>query len=184
MVTTRLGVLVAGLSKSYSSLLSFITCSTRLKDVLKVAAPPYLYSGPSPVASLATSLVGLRVNEERGDAIRFELWRKTKTVLDTLEGLNVYTPNRTGHPIVEVPLANHEDIDECGRYLFDRGIYLTLAAYPLVPKAEVGFRIQVTAANSDEEIARLCEVLGEVRERFPLKPRVGPVSLPRASSRE
>ena len=36
--------------------------------------------------------------------------------------------------------------------LFDRGVYVTLAAYPLVPKHEVGFRLQVTAANTDAEI--------------------------------
>ena len=56
-------VLVGGFSKAYSSLLAFIACPTALKQVLKTAAPPYLYSGPSPVASLATVLEGLRVNE-------------------------------------------------------------------------------------------------------------------------
>ena len=41
-----------------------------MKDLLKVAAPPYLYSGPSPIASLATVLAGFDVNEARGDALR------------------------------------------------------------------------------------------------------------------
>jgi hypothetical protein len=44
-----------------------------------------------------------------------------------------------------------------------------MAAYPLVPKDEVGFRIQITAANHDDEIDRLCEVLGELDERFQLQ---------------
>jgi hypothetical protein len=44
-----------------------------------------------------------------------------------------------------------------------------MAAYPLVPKDEVGFRIQVTTANGDDEIDRLCEVLGEMNERFELQ---------------
>lgn len=162
-------VFVAGFSKAYSSLLSFLALPTRLKDVLKVAAPPYLYSGPSPTASLATALVGLHVNETRGDRFRYEMYRKTKRVLDRLHELEIYTPNRSGFPLIEVPLANHEDIDEVGRYLFDRGIYVTMAAYPLVPKDEVGFRIQVTAANGDDEIDRLCEVLGELDARFRLQ---------------
>ena len=63
-------VLVAGFSKAYSSLLAFIACPTELKNLLKVAAPPYLYSGPSPVASLATVLAGFEVNERRGDELR------------------------------------------------------------------------------------------------------------------
>jgi 7-keto-8-aminopelargonate synthetase-like enzyme len=70
--------------------------------------------------------------------------------------------------VIEVPLARHDDIDAVGRYLFDNGIYVTLAAYPLVPKHEVGFRIQVTAANTDEEIEHLCAVLADVRDRFDL----------------
>lgn len=162
-------VFVAGFSKSYSSLLSFLALPTRLKDVLKVAAPPYLYSGPSPVASLATTLVGLDVNEKRGDLYRYEMYRKTQRVLARLHELDIYTPNRSGYPLIEIPLANHEDIDPVGRYLFERGIYVTMAAYPLVPKDEVGFRIQITAANGDDEIDLLCEVLGEISERFELQ---------------
>jgi len=162
-------ILVAGFSKSYSSLLSFLALPTRLKDVLKVAAPPYLFSGPSPTASLATTLAGLAVNERRGDLVRYEIFRRTKRVLDRLRELDIYTPNRSGYPLIEIPLARHEDIDVVGRYLFDRGIYVTMAAYPLVPKDEVGFRIQVTAANGDDEIDLLCQVLGEISDRFELQ---------------
>ena len=163
-------VLVAGLSKSYSSLAAFIACPPELKRLLKTAAPPYLYSGPSPVASLATTLVGLDVNETRGDAIRADLWRKTAAVLDCLERLGAHTPNRSGFPIIEVPLARHEDIDAAGRFLFDNGIYVTLAAYPLVPRSEVGFRIQVTAANTNAEIEQLLDVLGRLANAFDLQP--------------
>ena len=143
-------VLVGGLSKAYSSLAAFIACPPEMKRLLKTAAPPYLYSGPSPVASLATVLSGLDVNERRGDAIRADLHAKTKRVLDGLDRLGVYTPNRDGLPVIEVPLADAEQIGDVGRFLFENGVYVTLAAYPLVPRAEVGFRIQVTAANTWE----------------------------------
>jgi 8-amino-7-oxononanoate synthase len=163
-------ILVAGLSKAYSSLAAFLTCPPELKRLLKTAAPPYLYSGPSPIASLATVIAGLDLNEERGDVIRADLWRKTAAVLDCLDRLGVHTPNRTGFPIIEVPLARHEEIDAVGRFLFDEGIYVTLAAYPLVPRDEVGFRIQVTAANTDAEIEHLIDVLGRLTNRFDLQP--------------
>ena len=165
-------VLVAGFSKSYSSLAAFVACPSDLKELLKTAAPPYLYSGPSPVASLATVLAGFQVNEARGDAIRTDLWRKTDQVLQCLDRLGVHTPNRSGFPIIEVPLARHEDIDAAGRFLFDNGIYVTLAAYPLVPKSEVGFRIQMTAANSQAEIDQLVDVLGKLANTFDLRPSV------------
>jgi 8-amino-7-oxononanoate synthase len=164
-------VLVGGFSKAYSSLLAFIACPTDVKDLLKVAAPPYLYSGPSPVASLATVLAGFEVNEERGDALRATLWRLSQRVLDALRTLGIETPNRSGLPIIEIPLRDHSRIDAVGRFLFEQGVYTTLAAYPLVPKDEVGFRIQLTAANTDDQVDTLIAALealvaaGELRTR-------------------
>jgi 8-amino-7-oxononanoate synthase len=165
-------VLVAGFSKSYSSLLAFLALPTRLKEALKVLAPPYLYSGPSPVASLATTLAGLRANRERGDEARARIWRMTHRLLGALHEFGIHTPNTSGFPIVEIPLARHEDIDEVGRYLFQRGQYVTMAAYPLVPTSEVGFRVQVTAANTDDQVDELIAVLGDLHERFQLEPSV------------
>jgi 8-amino-7-oxononanoate synthase len=163
-------VLVSGFSKAYSSLAAFVACPTELKRLLKTAAPPYLYSGPSPIASLATVLAGFDVNEARGDSIRADLWCKTEQVLERLDRLGAHTPNRSGFPLVEVPLARHEDIADVGRFLFDHGVYVTLASYPLVPKSEVGFRIQITAANTQAEIDQLVDVLGRLAERFELQP--------------
>ncbi len=77
-------ILVGGFSKAYSSLLAFIALPTSLKSHLKVAASPYLYSGPSPTASLATVLAGFRVNETEGDEIRRDIHRKTALVLDRI----------------------------------------------------------------------------------------------------
>ena len=137
---------------------------------MKTAAPPYLYSGPSPIASLATTIAGLDVNERRGDAIRAELWAKTDRVLRALDELGIYTPNHSGFPIIEVPLAKPDDIGALGRFLFAHGVYATLAAYPLVPKNEVGFRLQLTAANTDAEVDQLVEVLGKLANAFDLQP--------------
>jgi 8-amino-7-oxononanoate synthase len=82
----------------------------------------------------------------------------------------VHTPNRSGFPVIEVPLERDKDIDAVGRFLFDNGIYATLAAYPLVPRREVGFRIQITAANTDSEIEQLVDVLGRLVNVFDLQP--------------
>jgi 8-amino-7-oxononanoate synthase len=162
-------VLVGGFSKAYSSLLAFIACPTPVKQLLKTAAPPYLYSGPSPVASLATALEGLRVNEERGDALRAKLYGLTARVLDHLRELGVATPNESGFPIIEIPLADPDTVGEVGELLFERGIYVTMAVYPLVPRDEVGFRLQLTAANTDAQVDHLLTVLDEVAERFQLR---------------
>ena len=162
-------IMVAGMSKAYSSLAAFIALPTRLKDALKVLAPPYLYSGPSPVASLATALAGLQVNRTRGDEHRLRLWQLTHRLLDGLHEMGIKSPNRSGFPIVEIPLADHDRIDEVGRYLFEHGQYATMAAYPLVPKNEVGFRVQATAANTEEQVDELLGVLANLKDRFQLQ---------------
>jgi 8-amino-7-oxononanoate synthase len=170
-------VLVGGMSKAYSSLLAFIACSSDIKRLIKAAAAPYLYSGPSPTASLATVLAGLEVNEKRGEALRADLYRKTMRVLTHVQALGAYTPNGSGFPIIEVPLQNHEDLHPMGHELLRRGIYVTLAPYPGVPREEVGFRIQLTTANTDEQIDHLLDTLTWVAGRYPLRQAAKPLAL-------
>ncbi|HTJ66531.1 MAG TPA: pyridoxal phosphate-dependent aminotransferase family protein [Actinospica sp.] len=155
-------ILVGGFSKAYSSLLAFMALPTDLKETLKFAAAPYLYSGPSPTASLATVLAGFDVNETRGDAIRADLHRKTMRVLDHVRELAIDCPNTSDFPVIEVPLKQNADLDEVADLLWERGIYVTLAAYPLVPRDQAGFRVQVTAANTDAEIDELNALLDEL----------------------
>jgi hypothetical protein len=56
-----------------------------------------------------------------------------------------------------------------------------MAAYPLVPHDEVGFRIQVTAANTDEQVNRLIETLHGLAERFQMRDEPAPQPLRRTS---
>lgn len=162
-------VMVGGFSKSYSSLLAFATCPTELKDYLKTMANPYIFSGPPPVASLATAQVGLRVNAERGEQARSRLHALTARVLTGLRSLGLATLNRSGHPIIEVPLTDPAHADALGAHLYDRGIYVTVAPFPVVPRDQVGVRVQVTAANTEDEIDILLDVLDDAARAFPLR---------------
>jgi 8-amino-7-oxononanoate synthase len=159
-------VLAAGFSKAYSSLLAFVAVPTRLKQYLKTMVPAYVYGGPVPVASLATALLGMEVNRRRGDELRAQLHHKTKLLLDHLDKLGVATSNVSGFPLVELAVADPAELDAVGRHLFERGIYVTLAPYPVVPRKEAGFRIQITAANTAEQLDLLLNVLQEVDDRF------------------
>ena len=95
-------------------------------------------------------LAGFDVNERRGDELRARAAppHRARPRLPAPRSAS-HTPNRSGFPIIEIPLRDHDRIDAVGQLLFDRGVYVTLAAYPLVPKDEVGFRVQLTAANTD-----------------------------------
>ena len=71
-----------------------------------------------------------------------------------------------GLPLVELAVADPSDLDAVGRHLFDRGIYVTLAPYPVVPRQEAGFRIQLTAAHTTDQVDHLLNVLQEVNDRW------------------
>jgi 7-keto-8-aminopelargonate synthetase-like enzyme len=120
---------------------------------------------------LATVLAGFEVNAHRGDAIRADLHRKTATVLAVVHQLGLSCLNTSGMPIIELPLDDPDDLAAVAQFLFGQGIYVTLAAYPLVPRSEVGFRIQVTAANTQDEVDHLCSTLRLMTERFGLQRR-------------
>ena len=72
---------------------------------------------------------------------------------------------------MEVPLQDPDDLPRAGRFLLDHGIYATLAFYPGVPRHQVGFRLQLTAANTDHEVTQLLTVLDQLADTIPLRPR-------------
>jgi 8-amino-7-oxononanoate synthase len=158
-------ILVGGFSKAYSSLAAFLAVPTDVKNYLKVAAPPYLYSGPSPTASLATVLAGFDLNETRGDALRADVYRMSTRVLAHVRALGLATPNTANTPLIELPLANADDLEAVAETLWQRGIYVTLAPYPLVPRHQVGFRVQITAAHNDTQIDELNAVISDLADK-------------------
>jgi 8-amino-7-oxononanoate synthase len=126
-------VLTGGFSKAYSSLLAFVACPPQLKRLLKVTAPPYLYSGiPGVAGRLAGQRPG-RAPDHRGPAGRSRRPGRRRAL-----------PARPG-------------------------IYVTLAFYPGVPRDEVGFRVQVTAANTDDEVDELLAALDRLVDVVPLR---------------
>ena len=66
-------------------------------------------------------------------------------------------------------MEDPDDLDDVALFLFRQGVYATLAAYPLVPRSDVGFRIQLTAAHTDDDIAHLITALGAPVDRFALR---------------
>jgi 8-amino-7-oxononanoate synthase len=163
-------ILVGGFSKSYSSLLAFLALPTDLKNYLKVMATPYLYSGPSPVASLASVLAGMHVNASRGEQMRAHLYRMSKRLLDHIRALGVVTLNTDDTPIIELPISTDHDLVDVSHELWRRRLFVTLAPYPGVPKDKVGFRIQVTAAHTEEQVEHLVSALTDLAKDGTLRP--------------
>lgn len=155
---------VGGLSKAYSSLAAFIACSKKMKAFLKAYATPYDLSGPCPTASLQSVLTGLEVNSNQGDEIRKRLYGLTKQAVDGLRGLGFFIDNETYFPIVSVWIGNTEHLTAASKILWDNGILITLAPYPMVRHGQETLRITITAANTEHEVGSLVKAFSQVKE--------------------
>ena len=154
---------VGGCSKAYSSLAAFVACSNEMKTFLEAIATPYDLSGPCPTASLATLLRGLAINEKRGDQYRKKLWALTNEAIQGLRSLGFKVINKTGFPIVLVHIGNNQDLIKTANMLYDEGILVTAAPYPMVKKGDEAHRLTFTAANTTEEIDVLLNAFKKIK---------------------
>ncbi|HSX33330.1 MAG TPA: aminotransferase class I/II-fold pyridoxal phosphate-dependent enzyme [Candidatus Saccharimonadales bacterium] len=155
---------VGGCSKAYSSLAAFIACSQNMKTFLEAFATPYDLSGPCPTASLATLLKGLEINEKRGDQYRQQLWDVTKAAIDGLRDMGFTVMNKTGFPIASVWIGNSEDLIATANILFDEGILVTAAPFPMVRQGDECHRLTFTSANTQEEVQSLLQAFAKVKD--------------------
>jgi 8-amino-7-oxononanoate synthase len=153
---------VSGLSKAYSSLAAFIACPKKLKTHLKCTITAYLVSGPVPTAALATALAGLELNDREGDLWRDQLYAYASAIIDGYRKRGIATDSDNRFPIVSAYVGSAENVIRGGQMLFDEGIYLTLQAYPLVPRDKGVLRATPTVANTWVQVEHLLEVMERV----------------------
>jgi len=166
---------IGGLSKAYSSLAAFVSCDKNLKAFLKAYATPYDLSGPCPTASLQSLITGLAVNETQGDDLRKQLYKLTERAIKGIRDLGFHIDNNTNFPIVSVWIGESDHLIEASKILWENGILITLAPYPMVRRGEETLRITVTAANDEEEVEQLISAFAKIKEflerqKAPLRP--------------
>lgn len=157
-------IYVGGCSKAYSSLAAFVGCSKEMETFIKAFATPYDLSGPCPTASLATLLQGLKINEKRGNEYRSKLWNLTEQALNELRELGYKVINKTGFPILSVHIGDTKKLIKTANMLFEEGILVTVAPYPMMKKGEEVHRITITASNTAEEVNQLIQAFKTVKQ--------------------
>lgn len=162
-------IYVAGLSKSFSSFGAFITChDQKMKDLFR-SASTFIFSGPSPVASLASALAGVQLNQRDGESWRANLHALTRRLIVGAKAMGFEVINDNDFPIVCVVIGRTPDVIAACKILWEYGILITPALYPIVPRDRGLLRFSITAANTEEEIDRSLEALAAVKERLGLK---------------
>jgi 7-keto-8-aminopelargonate synthetase-like enzyme/acyl-CoA synthetase (AMP-forming)/AMP-acid ligase II/acyl carrier protein len=156
-------VYVAGLSKAFSSMAAFVGCRDAAERHRFEMASTMIFSGPVPVASLASALAGLDVNATDGDRRRAHLWSLTERLLDGVRALGLTAENASGFPIVNVVLGPTDLVLAACDVLWEQGVLLTPAIFPAAPLNRGGVRFTLTADHTKAQVDRLLEALAVVR---------------------
>jgi 7-keto-8-aminopelargonate synthetase-like enzyme len=161
-------LMVGSLSKAFSCMGAFVTCSSKLKRVLKVRSSTFIFGGPVPPPYLAAVCAVCDILESSEydrllGRLRGHMHRLIAGVREL--GLTVLGGEA---PIVSVVIGDIEQTLEAGKWLFERGYYVQSATYPAVPLNAGLLRILVNANHSDHAIEGLLTALAEMKEYFHL----------------
>jgi acyl transferase domain-containing protein/7-keto-8-aminopelargonate synthetase-like enzyme/acyl carrier protein len=155
-------ILVAGLSKAFSSYAAFVTCPDERTRMLFQSSGPYVFSGPTAIACLATALAGLRLNRQDGDRRRRHIHHLTKRLVQAAVEIGFEVDNDGDFPIVGVVIGGWDAIITACQVLWEHDILITPATFPAVPATRNLVRFSITAANTEEELDRAISALHAV----------------------
>lgn len=159
-------IYVGGLSKSFSSYGAYISCFDKAMKARLSLAGPFIFSGPSPVASLASALAGLKVNRLEGDQMRRQVYQLTHKLVAAAKGMGFEVDNEHDFPIVGVVIGDIEQVTAACKLLWEYDILITPAVYPAVPMHRNLVRFSITAANTEAEIAQAIAGLQDVWDQI------------------
>jgi myxalamid-type polyketide synthase MxaB len=145
-------IYVAALSKSFSSYAAVITCFDDAMKARLGLASTFVFSGPSPVASLASAIAGLKVNRVEGDQKRQHIYQLTHKLVAAAKAIGYEVDNENDFPIVSIVIGNVEQVTEACKLLWQYKLLITPAVYPVVPMHRNLARFSITASNTDAEI--------------------------------
>jgi len=161
-------LLVGSLSKAFSCMGAFITCTPELKRILKIRSSTFIFGGPVPPPYLAAICAVCDIlDSPEGDELLAHLRSLVNRLTTGLRSLELIVGGGVA-PIVSVQIGDIEDTFHAGKWLFDRGYYVQSATYPAVGITEGLLRIQVNANHSHAAIDGLLNAFADLKREFKL----------------
>jgi len=148
---------VATFSKAYGSQGGFVAGSKSLIEFLVNRARSFVYStGMSPATS-AASLEALRISAAEPE-LRKRLHANVARMRSKLVSFGFDLSGSVG-PIVPIFVGKTSQALALSEQLLESGILVPAIRPPTVPKGTDRLRATVTAAHTDDQIDRFCEVI-------------------------
>ncbi len=140
---------IGTLSKTLGALGGWVAGSASVIDLLVNRARTFIFTTGLSPADTAAALAALQIcRSEEGEQLR----RKLRANIDAI---------RSGHPspIVPIVLGSERAALDASRALLEQGIFIPAIRPPTVPRGTSRLRLTLSAAHTDEMIARLVAAL-------------------------
>lgn len=148
-------------------MVTFVTCADEAEKRRLSMASTVVFSGPSPTASLASAMAGLKISQDdEGSTIRRRLLNLTRQLVAGTRALGFAVDNNELFPIVSVRIGAVADVVKACNVLWEHGILITPALFPAAPLDRGGLRFAVTAANTEDQVRLAIKALRKVREEL------------------
>ena len=168
-VLAEVDAVTVTLSKALGSAGGAVLTSAALADGLRSAAVPYMFATSNVPASVGAALAAVRVLREEpelparvralGDLLRRMFWAA---------GVNALPGDG---PIVAVPVGAASETALAWKRVFDAGVYVNAATFPVVPRDESILRLSVMATHTEEQLARGVAAIAAALREHPSQDR-------------
>jgi len=150
-------------SKSLGGMGGYVAGSKKLINYLRGFARARVFScalAPGVVAGLIRALAIAR----RDASLRSRMWRNVEFAQARLRGADVDVGASTSQ-VIPVMIRDDVRIFELAEELIHEGVYVNPVRYPAVSKHRSRFRISISAAHSEQELAEGCDIMIRVLNR-------------------
>jgi 8-amino-7-oxononanoate synthase len=148
-------VVVGTYSKALGSMGGFVCGSKLFIETLLNKARTFIYTTGLPPAVCGASLGAFEILHEEPQRVE-KLWENAKKIREGLRALGHDIPRGAG-PIMPVIVGENDEAVKMSEKLLEEGILVVAIRPPTVPKGTARLRLSVSAAHTDEDIAKLIE---------------------------
>lgn len=145
-------------SKAIGSVGGFACFTDPSIELLRFAAPCYMYTAAMPPPNLAAISAALDCVITEGAELRRRLHRNCRRLSEMLEPLAGPGGTATG-PVFSLPLDGIETTIDAWSRLLDEGVYVNIVLPPASPGGRAMLRVGVSAAHSERQIDTLAALL-------------------------
>jgi glycine C-acetyltransferase len=171
-VMGRVDVITSTLGKALGGAAGGFTTGRReIVDLLRQRSRPYLFSNTLAPAIVGASIAVLDLIGP-STALRDKLMANAAQFRSAMTAAG-FTLKDGFHPIVPVMLGDAKLAARMAAALLDEGIYVVGFSFPVVPKGEARIRVQLSAAHSEDQVARAAAAFAKVGRALGVVPSGG-----------